>query len=96
VIPGGLATLDLRFRGPPEGRATLVRWARETRAALAPARPVPGLDATILGRVLAWTEGDLDVEDGPDEARLTAAMPAPRATRLVAGVMRDALARCGR
>jgi sec-independent protein translocase protein TatC len=92
--PGGPAQVTLRLAGPEPARLAAARWAREVRVATTPWRAAPGVEGSALGRALAWTQGDFQVDEAGDVVELSASVSEPRAIRLLGGLVRDLRERC--
>lgn len=93
--PAGLATITLRFGGDPASRAAVTDWAQSLRERLSPGRPAPGLEDSVLGSMLAWSEGDLEVRQEDDATVVTVTTLPVRAARMAARLAAGGAAACG-
>jgi len=87
--PRSLASVALRLRGDADARAKAAAFARSV---------ADGTDAgrsSALGRVLARAAGDFEVSEEAGALRLDIVVTAPRAARIVAGLVSDLAAACG-
>lgn len=91
----GLATITLRFEGDAGARTALTDWAWGLRERLAPGRGMPGLEDSVLGAVLAWSEGDVEIGQEDDATVLTVTTFPARAARMMARLALGGASACG-
>ena len=93
--PGGLASTTLRFEGDTAARLALSDWLQGLRDRLRPGHPVPGLEESVLGAILAWSEGDLEVQQEEGATVVTLSTLPLRAERMMEHLAAGAVSTCG-
>ncbi len=91
----GLTTLTLSFDGPAATLTTLTEWVRGIKDRLSPGQTLPGLDNSVLGDVIAWSEGDIDVVQKDGETVISITSLPNRAARIAARLAAAGAAACG-
>jgi sec-independent protein translocase protein TatC len=92
---GGNARMRLRFPGDDAATAALVSWVKTLRAELTPWKAPAGIEATPVGRLLAWTQGDVEAEVAHGAAEVRVAAAPLRVARMAGGLAVDLVAACG-
>ena len=91
----GLATITLRFTGEAAARTAVADWMKDLQERLAPGHGIPGLDESVLGSLLAWSDGDFEVLQGKDATEISITTLPARAARMLARLAFGATGACG-
>ena len=90
----GGAKLTVRATGSAEVRVRLSAWMDAARQVVEPWHIPPELVASPLGRVLAGSLGDFEVDNGPEATVLKVTASPNRVARMVADLVSSALHGC--
>lgn len=90
----GFQRLDFVFQVSGNGRRAMASWVRAVRDRWVPDRIPGSLLSSPLGRVLAWSEGDMDLQDSDDTVTLTLMVTPGRASRVLKELVRALVQEC--
>lgn len=79
----GLDRLDFVFHASSSGRRAVASWLNAVRDRWVPERVTGSLLSSPLGRVLAWSEGDMEMGETEDAVTLTLLVTTGRASRVL-------------
>lgn len=92
--PIGLVRLEFEFTASSRGRESLAAWIVAVRERWVPERVPQALFASPMGRVLAWSEGDLELRHTEESVVVSMAVTSGRASRILEKLIRGIVKEC--